>query len=59
MRLYEWATSSSPINSFTMKQALETAIAVGKKILPKNLRRREVISALVSSLSPSSKKSCI
>ena len=56
MTLSNPAASSSPNNSFTTKWAFGKATARAKENLPKSPRRkREVISALVSSLSPSSK----
>ena len=56
MTLSDPATSSSPNNSFKMKLAFGKATARAKKNLPKTPRRKtEVISAFVSSLSPSSK----
>ena len=54
MILSDPATSSSPNRSLTTAQAFGKATATAKKKLPKSPRRkREVISALVSSLSPS------
>ena len=50
------ATSSSPNNSFTTKQAFGKVTARAKKNVPKSPRRkRKLISSFVSSLSPSSK----